>query len=114
MHICENISKCVLYHKVFHCCDVGDSFRPHHHVDTTSDRFRRKKSKHSLLNDNREIWIHEDCLVWSEVANKMNKVKEIMKASPHTILAQCIEKKITRDAVNLNLQPVKWRLVPTF
>uniref|UniRef100_A0A6G1SEI8 Retinoic acid-induced protein 1 n=2 Tax=Aceria tosichella TaxID=561515 RepID=A0A6G1SEI8_9ACAR len=101
---------CVLCHKICHCRGLGDLYGPYNiDFSTTSnapsDRYKTitpKKSKYSLLNHSyavKEIWIHEDCLVWSEgvhlVGNKILKMEETIKASFNHNCSVCKTKGAT-------------------
>lgn len=87
---------CILCHKMCHYRGLGDLFGPY--TIDLSDKaatsgeptkiIAPKKSKYSLLNhdySNKEYWIHEDCLVWSEgvhmIGTKIHKLEEVIKAS---------------------------------
>ena len=90
---------CVLCRKICHYRGLGDLYGPYNidfssQADKTVSNTEKcksitpKKSKYSLLNHNyavKEIWIHEDCLVWSEgvhlVGKKIFKMDETIKAS---------------------------------
>lgn len=104
--------ECVLCHKICHYRGLGDLFGPYHidlsqGVDTTSEKCKNinnanKKSKYSLLNHNyafREIWIHEECLVWSEgvhlVGTKIMKMEEVIRASFTHNCSMCKSKGAT-------------------
>lgn len=97
---------CVLCHKICHFQGLGDLYGPYNidfsTTNATSKVITPKKSRYSLLNHNyavREIWIHEDCLVWSEgvhlVGNKILKMEETIKASFNHNCSACKTKGAT-------------------
>lgn len=103
---------CVLCRKICHYRGLGDLFGPYNidfssnsETSHTTDKCKSitpKKSKYSLLNHNyavREIWIHEDCLVWSEgvhlVGKKILKMEDTIKASFNHNCSVCKTKGAT-------------------
>lgn len=101
---------CVLCRKICHYRGLGDLFGPYNiDFSQTPDKFKSitpKKSKYSLLNHNyavREVWIHEDCLVWSEgvhlVGKKILKMEEVIKASFNHNCSTCKTKGATIGCV---------------
>lgn len=101
---------CVLCRKICHYRGLGDLYGPYHiDFSETSDKCKTitpKKSKYSLLNHNyavREVWIHEDCLVWSEgvhlVGKKILKMEEVIKASFNHNCSACKTKGATLGCI---------------
>lgn len=101
---------CVLCRKICHYRGLGDLYGPYHiDFSETSDKCKTitpKKSKYSLLNHNyavREVWIHEDCLVWSEgvhlVGKKILKMEEVIKASLNHNCSACKTKGATLGCI---------------
>lgn len=91
---------CVFCHKICHYRGLGDLFGPYNidfseisekckNSNTSNNvQITPKRSKYSLLNHNyavKEVWMHEDCLVWSEgihlVGKKIIKLEDVIKAS---------------------------------
>lgn len=103
---------CILCNNICHYRGLGDLFGPYH-IDfsesTSSEKcksFSNKRSKYSLLNHNyavKEIWIHEDCLVWSEgvhlVGTKILKMDEVIKGSLNHNCSLCKTKGATIGCV---------------
>lgn len=101
---------CVLCRKMCHYRGLGDLYGPYNiDFSETSDKCKSvtpKKSKYSLLNHNyavREVWIHEDCLVWSEgvhlVGKKILKMEDIIKSSFNHNCSSCKTKGATIGCV---------------
>lgn len=101
---------CVLCRKIGHYRSLGDLFGPYLiDFSDTADRCKAvtpKKSKYSLLNHNyavKEVWLHEDCLVWSEgvhlVGKKILKMDEVIKASFNHNCSLCKTKGATLGCI---------------
>lgn len=100
---------CVLCHQICHCRGLGDLYGPYNiNFSNPSPKpegckvIIPKKSKYSLLDHKyaiKEIWVHEDCLVWSEgvhlVGNKILKMEETIKASFNHNCSYCKTKGAT-------------------
>lgn len=103
---------CVLCRQICHYRGLGDLYGPYN-IDfsqqsssatnkVTPNRVAPKKSKYSLLNHNyafKEVWIHEDCLVWSEgvrlIGRRIVAMEDIIKASFHNNCSCCKKKGAT-------------------
>lgn len=112
---------CVLCRKICHYKGIGDLYGPYtidlsdsnnNNNSNNSNNPERcknvtpKKSKYSLLNHNyarKEVWIHEDCLIWSEgvhlVGKKILKMDEIIKASFNHNCSICKTKGATLGCI---------------
>lgn len=103
---------CVLCRKICHYRGLGDLFGPYN-IDfsesSASEKCKAmtpKKSKYSLLNHNyavREVWVHEDCLVWSEgvhlIGKKIVNMEDVIKASFNHNCSICKTKGATIGCV---------------
>lgn len=105
---------CIFCKKICHYKGLGDLYGPYN-IDFSNDNSNNststsntnqksnaktpKKSKYSLLNHNyatKEIWTHEDCLVWSEgvrlIGRKIIAMEDVIKASLHHNCSSCKKK----------------------
>lgn len=104
---------CVLCGKICHYRGLGDLYGPYN-IDfsqfaqsetnkvANGKQFAPKKSKYSLLNHNyamKEVWIHEDCLVWSEgvrlIGRRIVAMEDVIKASLKHNCSHCKKKGAT-------------------
>lgn len=104
---------CVLCCKICHYRGLGDLYGPYN-IDFSSQQTTNKigksvtpkKSKYSLLNHNyafKEVWIHEDCLVWSEgvrlIGRRIISMEDVIKASLHNNCSSCKKKGATLGCI---------------
>lgn len=108
---------CVLCRKMCHYKGLGDLYGPYN-IDLSSDTTKNaanqektktppKKSKYSLLNHTiasmKEVWVHENCLVWSEgvhlIGRKIIKMDEVIRASLDNNCILCRTKGATLGCI---------------
>lgn len=79
---------CILCHKMSHHRRLGDLFGPYV-IDFSS----AEDAKYQPNSSGKEIWIHEDCLIWSDgvhlVGNKIRAMDEVIRDSLNRKCAAC-------------------------
>lgn len=109
---------CILCKKICHCRGLGDLYGPYkidlsqqenelntqNKSDSKSKQNPPKRSKYSLLSTNnsnslKDVWVHEDCLVWSEgtrlIGRKIIALEDVIKSSLHHNCSACKTKGAT-------------------